>query len=691
MDYRAKLQAGLEEKKIQDREQNEATMNSKPKPVQNSNKNTQTLNKNSNYENKSTNSTATTTTNPKYNNNNNNNSNRNNKNYNNGSYNNNNNNFGNKRGNQSNTRVNYEGLTKLCVITDKKHSQVLRTLAFYLGPESFASISSTCHLLENFARNNCQRHLYKAFPLGYQQVTFKVLVDIEEKRDDAKVKSTVSASTVGKQNSVINYWKDLLRLGENEENGFNKALVPEFAGGVAVGSVSETETEKSYFIKTADLASPQSFIDLAIRLINASGADFRQTIPYTNGATLSFCRYGLGGEKLIISVKEKNGSTSSTHAVSFDQFCLKAYIAAAAYLDLVNKFIAKQQATNARFDQNLEAQEKQKEKLSLLAQRFKPDSLQQSISLLKKLLKQMNIGFNYFRGQEKKGGPADNNNKKQQVTASLVMELMQNDQDRIAGVQAAQEQAKKMTEDAKAQKEAEAKERDKLRLLQKEAFEREKESRTQVLRKRVPGQVEQPNKITFTIPPPDTPEQIKANKAELKALRAEEIKQQEIANAERARKAEEKKARKEEKKLFKEKERANGVVNKPKPVVVAEVKPAQPIKVIPKAPVVVKPKTPEDIANEKRAKLAQEQAESHRQKKKQVELAKMAIALAKAEAKKELQANAEAKPVKEKKEKAPKFKNKGTALATRSHSSNTTYMVLGLALLVAVLAYYLFL
>jgi hypothetical protein len=61
-----------------------------------------------------------------------------------------------------------------------------------------------------------------------------------------------------------------------------------------------------------------------------------------------------------------------------------------------------------------------------------------------------------------------------------------------------------MTEDAKAQKEAEAKERDKLRLLQKEAFEREKESRTQVLRKRVPGQVEQPNKITFTIPPPDT-------------------------------------------------------------------------------------------------------------------------------------------------------------------------------------------
>jgi hypothetical protein len=678
MDYRAKLQAGLEEKKIQDREQNESPMNSiKPKPVQN--KNAQS-NKNSNVDNKST---TTTSTKPK-NNYNNNNNNNNNNNY--------NNNFGNKRGNQSNTRVNYEGLTKLCVITDKKHFQVLRALALYLGPDAFASISSTCHLLENFARNNCQRHLYKAFPLGYQQVTFKVLVDIEEKRDDAKVNSTVSASTIGKQNSVMNHWKDLLRLGENEENGFNKALVPEFAGGVAIGTFNEADTEKSYFVKTAELLSLQSFIDLAVRLINASGADSRQTLPYINGSTLSFCRYGLGGEKLIISVKEKNGSASATHVVTFDQFCLKAYIAAAAYLDLANKFIAKQQATNVRFEQNLEAQDKQKEKLSLLTQRFKPDSLQQSTSTLKKLLKSTNIGFNYFRGQEKKGGPVEN--KKQQVTASLVHELMQNDQNHIAGVQAAKEQAKKMTEEAKAQKEAEAEEKARLRVLQKEAFEREKESRTQILRKRVPGQVDQPNKITFTIPPPDTPEQIKANKEELKALRAEEIKQQEIANAERARKAEEKKARKEEKKLFKEKERASGAVNKPKPVVVvAEVKPAQPIKVVPKQPVVAKPKTPEDIANEKRAAQAEKQAESHRQKKKQVELAKMAMAISKAEAKKELQANtiAEAKPVKEKKVKAPKFKNKGNAaLATRPHSSNTTYMLIGLALLMAVLAYYLF-
>lgn len=70
----------------------------------------------------------------------------------------------------------------------------------------------------------------------------------------------------------------------------------------------------------------------------------------------------------------------------------------------------------------------------------------------------------------------------------------------------------------------------------------------------------------------------------------------------------------------------------------------------------------------------------------------MAIALKKAEAKKELQDKAanEPKPIKEKKEKAPKAKNKGTALATRSNSSNTTYMVIGLALLMSVLAYYLF-
>lgn len=99
----------------------------------------------------------------------------------------------------------------------------------------------------------------------------------------------------------MNHWKDLLRLGENEENGFNKALVPEFAGGVAIGTINEdAETEKSYFIKTAELLSVQSFTDLSVRLINASEADSRQTLPYTNGSTLSFCRYGLGGEKVFL-------------------------------------------------------------------------------------------------------------------------------------------------------------------------------------------------------------------------------------------------------------------------------------------------------------------------------------------------------------------------------------------------------
>lgn len=60
---------------------------------------------------------------------------------------------------------------------------------------------------------------------------------------------------------------------------------------------------------------------------------------------------------------------------------------------------------------------------------------------MKKLLKQMNVGSNYFRGQEKKGAPVENK-KQQQVTSSLLMELMQNDQSHLQGVQAAQEQVK---------------------------------------------------------------------------------------------------------------------------------------------------------------------------------------------------------------------------------------------------------
>jgi hypothetical protein len=60
-----------------------------------------------------------------------------------------------------------------------------------------------------------------------------------------------------------------------------------------------------------------------------------------------------------------------------------------------------------------------------------------------------------------------------------------------------------MTEDAKNQRAAEAEEKAKLRQLQREAMEREKESRTLILRKRVPGQVEQPKPL-FTLPPPET-------------------------------------------------------------------------------------------------------------------------------------------------------------------------------------------
>jgi hypothetical protein len=60
-----------------------------------------------------------------------------------------------------------------------------------------------------------------------------------------------------------------------------------------------------------------------------------------------------------------------------------------------------------------------------------------------------------------------------------------------------------MTEDAKAQRQAEAEEKAKQRQLQREAMERERESKTQILRKRVPGQVEQPKPV-FTLPPPDT-------------------------------------------------------------------------------------------------------------------------------------------------------------------------------------------
>jgi hypothetical protein len=61
----------------------------------------------------------------------------------------------------------------------------------------------------------------------------------------------------------MNYWKDSLRAGENDENTFNRSLVPEFVGGVAVGtfvSGAEESGERSYIIKYTDLHSIQSYV-----------------------------------------------------------------------------------------------------------------------------------------------------------------------------------------------------------------------------------------------------------------------------------------------------------------------------------------------------------------------------------------------------------------------------------------------
>jgi len=444
------------------------------------------------------------------------------------------------------------------------------------------------------------------------------------------------------------------------------------------------------FVKTTDLQSIQSFIEVANRLINES--DDKQTLHY-NGGVVSFSRYGLGGEKLIISVKAKDGSTTATHVVNFDQFCLDAYIAVDTYVNFVQKFLEKQKAIKSR-SENLELAEKQKEKLDLLSQRFRVENIQHTLSTLKKLLKSntipgSNIGFNYFRGQERKG-KGNETKKKNQVNNSLVMELINND-NQLAEVQVAQEQARKMTDDAQTQKDNQADERAKMRQLKKEAMEREKESRTVILRKRVPGQQQEQSKQIFTIPVPETPEQIKEAKAELKKIRESEVRAQQIAAEEKAKKAEEKKQRKEEKRLFKEKERLNNMNNK---TVVKEVpKVQQPVKeetkVVPKV-VVPKVKTPEDLATEKREKLAEEKAEANRQKKKQVQLAKLAAEIEKKEKKQaQIEANVnDPKPVKEKK--APVMSNKlgkNKALtATKSQSSNA--VVIGISVMMVMILIY---
>jgi len=287
-----------------------------------------------------------------------------------------------------------------------------------------------------------------------------------------------------------------------------------------------------------------------------------------------------------------------------------------------------------------------------------------------------------------------NNNKNQNnwgvgIPTELILELMQNDQKQL---QAAEEQARKMTEDALATRKAEAEEKSKQKQLQKEAFEREKESRTQILRKRIPGQTEQP-KVLFTIPPPDTPEQIKEKKKELKELRAQEAEQQRVQNELKGKKLEEKKAKKLQNKINKENsEKQNPSAKKsnapvPEPQHIA---PKQEAPVVSKPP---KPKTPDEIAAEKRAKVLEEQAEVLRQKKKQVQLTKLAYEMTKAEARKTAQAErADAgqsnKALKEKKNSfEPKGKKKGAP--AKEQSSNMMLIVTGSFVLFALLAYFL--
>jgi len=114
-------------------------------------------------------------------------------------------------------------------------------------------------------------------------------------------------------------------------------------------------------------------------------------------------------------------------------------------------------------------------------------------------------------------------------------------------------------------------------------------------------------------------------------------------------------------------------------------------KVVPKPVVVPKAKTPEDIAAEKRSKLAEEQAEIHRQKKKQTQLAKLAAEMAKAEARKaqvEAEAESKAKLKQEKPAVVEKKGKKGSTLAVKEQSSNTSIMVVGIFAVIALLAFY---
>lgn len=152
MDFRAKLIAGLEERKLQDeRDKENSAAYINPKTTSNK---FPSGDYNKNYKNKNNSYHAPTIDNVNTNNSTN------------------TNNFKNKPGKNnagkqgkpeknsnggfikqtkksSNERVIFEGLARIAFFSDKKHYQALRSLAFYCGPEAFAALSCTCSSFES--------------------------------------------------------------------------------------------------------------------------------------------------------------------------------------------------------------------------------------------------------------------------------------------------------------------------------------------------------------------------------------------------------------------------------------------------------------------------------------------------------------------------------------------------------------
>jgi hypothetical protein len=152
MDFRAKLIAGLEERKLQDeRDKENSSAYSNPKSTTASSTFVG-ADYNKNYKNKNTSYNANPT-----NTNTNNNSNANNFKNKQGKPNankpaksgDNQNGFSKQQTKKPTERVVFEGLARIAFFSDKKHYQALRSLAFYCGPETFAALSSTCRSFEN--------------------------------------------------------------------------------------------------------------------------------------------------------------------------------------------------------------------------------------------------------------------------------------------------------------------------------------------------------------------------------------------------------------------------------------------------------------------------------------------------------------------------------------------------------------